>query len=153
MGSLGVDSNKLTTQQTICKSSLGLTSSSPIIIEPGECSNNIVEPLRSTDIHERVRESSLVTPMSSGRPTQVARGSMRIQKDWVQAENGRKSFSALPKEELIDGTCLDSSMVDGLVVATSFDGHAAALMVLRRLRWSLSLLGFTPTDSQWLCWN
>nr|POE83213.1 hypothetical protein CFP56_53802 [Quercus suber] len=128
MGSLGVDSNKLTTQQTICKSGLGPTSSSPITIEPRECSNNIVEPLCSTDIHERVGESPLVTPMSPRRPTQVVGGLVRTQKDWVQAENGRKSFSVPPEEELIDGICPDNPAVDGLLVATSSDGPAAALV-------------------------
>ena len=97
MGKLGVGSNKLAAQQTVSKSSLGPITFCPKTFLPRECSNNLVELISSANFHVKVGESSLVTPTSSGMPTQVAGGPVRPQKVWVQAENGGKSFSGPPR--------------------------------------------------------
>nr|POF13391.1 hypothetical protein CFP56_38420 [Quercus suber] len=122
---LGVDSNKLTTQQTISKSILGLTISSPITIEPGECSNNIVETLCLANIHERVengKKSFSAPARSPVLPIQVGELSSTTSLTYLTLSVS----SSTVYSTCLDGKCPDSPTMDGLMVGTSSDGLAVA---------------------------
>ena len=70
-----------------------------------------------------------MTPTSPGLPTQVARGPVRSQLDWVKAKMGGKSFSMPPRSShsfTVSGLDPDNLAVDGLVVGTSTDGPATS---------------------------